>query len=94
VAGPPKTVSDGIALDAQGRIYVTDPEHSALHRIDTEGVLQTLVRDPRLRWPDGLSVASDGSLYVSCSALHEVVLKSPIEIARTRPYHIFRLDPL
>ena len=42
-------VSDGAIADAQGRLYVTDPEHSAIHVIDPDGALRTLVRDPRLR---------------------------------------------
>ena len=68
-----KTISDGLSTDDAGNVYVTDPEHSAIHRIAPDGALRTLVRDPRLRWPDGLSFGPGGWLYVSCSDLHQVL---------------------
>jgi sugar lactone lactonase YvrE len=88
-----KTMSDGIALDSAGTVYVTDPEHSAIATLDAKGELHTLLRDPRLRWPDGLSFGPDGWLYVTCSALHQIVLQGQDAVRAHAPYQIFRFKP-
>ena len=88
-----KTMSDGIAIDAEGTVYLTDLEHSAIVALDPDRKLRTLVKDDRLRWPDGLAFGPDGWLYVTCSALHQVILKSPAEIASHAPYQIWRFRP-
>lgn len=93
------TLSDGIATDAAGHVYVTAMEHSALVRVapdDPDGELEVLVRDERLRWPDGLSWGPDGSLYVTASALHLYlpdIITTDAGIAAGAPYSIYRLTP-
>jgi sugar lactone lactonase YvrE len=86
-----KTMSDGIAIDAAGTLYLSDLEHSAIVALGQDRVLRTLVKDERLRWPDGFAFGPDGALYVTCSALHQVILKSATEIAAHAPYQIWRL---
>jgi len=86
-----KTMSDGIAIDARGTVYLSDIEHSAVVALGQDRKLRTLVKDERLRWPDGFALAPDGSLYLTCSALHQVILKSPSEIAAKAPFQIWRL---
>ncbi len=88
-----KTMSDGVAIDSEGTLYLTDPEHSAIVALGQDRVLRTLVKDERLRWPDGLSFGPDGWLYVSCSALDRVILRSAEEIRAHAPYQIFRFKP-
>lgn len=86
-----KTISDGLSTDDGGTIYLTDPEHSAIHTIAPDGRLRTLVRDARLRWPDGLSFGPDGWLYVACSALNEVLFVSPEQAKQAAPFQIYRV---
>ena len=86
-------MSDGIAIDAEGTVYLTDLEHSAIVALDPDRKLRTLVKDERLRWPDGLAFGPDGWLYVTCSALHQVLGKDAAEIAAHAPYQIFRFKP-
>ncbi len=86
-----KTMSDGIAIDAAGTLYLSDLEHSAVVALGQDRALRTLVKDDRLRWPDGFAFAPDGSLYLTCSALHQVIMKSASEIAAKAPYQIWRL---
>ncbi|MGH7819010.1 MAG: L-dopachrome tautomerase-related protein [Candidatus Binatia bacterium] len=88
-----KTLSDGISMDVDDNVYLTDMEHSAILSVGSDRKLETLVEDPRLRWPDGLSFGPDGWLYVTCSALHEVILKSADNVRRNAPYQIFRFRP-
>ncbi len=89
----PKTMSDGIATDLADHLYLTDLEHSAIVRLAPDGGLETLVRDPRLRWPDGLSFGPDGWLYITASALHQIIGRLPSAVDRHAPYQIFRFRP-
>jgi sugar lactone lactonase YvrE len=90
----PKTISDGLAIDARDTVYVSDPEHGALLTLGQDRTLRTLVKDPtRLRWPDGLGWGPDGWLYVTCSALQHVMFRTAREVAAHRPYQVFRLRP-
>src|SRR5262249_21797653 len=73
----PKPISDGASSDDQDRIYLTDPEHSAVLAVEPDRRLRTLVKDPKLRWPDGLSFGPAGPLYVTCSPPQDLLLPSP-----------------
>ena len=88
-----KTLSDGLTTDDDGNVYLGDMEHSAIHRLQPDGRLQTLVSDERLRWPDGFSFGPDGWLYVTCSALQHVLFRSDSEIRTHAPYQVWRLRP-
>ncbi len=88
-----KTMSDGISTDLAGNIYLTDLEHSAIVRLAPDGTLKTLLKDPLLRWPDGLSFGPDGWLYIACSSLHHVIMRSAGHIQENAPYQIFRFKP-
>jgi sugar lactone lactonase YvrE len=88
-----KTPSDGLTTDLVGNVYVADPDESAIVVITPERGLRTLLKDQRLRWPDGLSFGPDGWLYVTCSALHHVILRSRDHVVEQAPYQIYRLRP-
>jgi sugar lactone lactonase YvrE len=89
----PKTISDGLSSDDAGNVYVTDPEHSAVLTLGPDRKLTTLVKDPKLRWPDGLSFGPDGWLYLTCSSLQHVLFVAPGHQAAHAPYHVFRFKP-
>ncbi len=50
-----KGASDGIAEDDRGRVFAGDYEHNAIRVLD-RGQWSTLVSDPRISWPDTLSI--------------------------------------
>ncbi|WP_415529885.1 L-dopachrome tautomerase-related protein [Gluconacetobacter sp.] len=60
-----KVMTDGIATDAQGRIYLTASEHDSIMRwLPEDGTIEVVVRDPRIVWPDGIFVTAD---HVYCT---------------------------
>ncbi|TFV47491.1 gluconolaconase [Blastococcus sp. TF02A-35] len=83
-------VSDGLETDDQGRLYVTDGEHDAIHRRSPDGSWETVVHDPRLLWPDTMSVAADGHLYVTANQLYRQDKYRGGEDQRRKPYVLFR----
>ncbi len=88
-----KTLSDGLTMDAQDNIYLSDMEHSAVLRLGQDRQLTTLIKDPRLRWPDGFSFGPDGWLYVTASSLQNVLFVPAAEVRAHAPYQIFRFQP-
>lgn len=84
-------MSDGLEADAQGRVYVTLPEQNAIARRLTNSLYQTVVSDPRLLWPDTLSIANDGYLYVISNQLHCQKGYNYGKDLRVKPYSLFRV---
>ena len=88
-----KSMSDGITTDDAGNIYISDLEHRAINRISAKGKFETLLKDEKLRWPDGFSFGPDGWLYVTNSALNVVIAKPNSYIMEQGPYQILRFKP-
>src|SRR3954447_19129649 len=83
--------ADGLETDDQGRIYITAYEHNAILRRRPDGQYETLVHDPRLLWPDTMSVAADGYVYVTANQLHRQARYQGGTDRRQRPYGLFRV---
>jgi sugar lactone lactonase YvrE len=83
--------SDGLESDAAGCIYATNYEHNAIMRRNPNGEWETIVHDPRLLWPDTLSLASDGYLYVTANQLHRQARFHNGRDMRRKPYTLFRI---
>jgi sugar lactone lactonase YvrE len=83
--------ADGMESDAEGRVYVTNYEHNAILRLKTDGTYETLVHDPRVLWPDTLSLAADGYLYFTANQLHRMGRFHHGKDLRQRPYSLFRI---
>lgn len=89
----PKTISDGLSMDVAGNVFISDPEHSAVLVLTPERRLETIVKDGRLRWPDGFSFGPDGWLYVTASDLQDVLFVSRSHVRDSAPFQIFRFKP-
>jgi sugar lactone lactonase YvrE len=74
----------------KGRLYLTSGEHNAILRRLPDGSFETLVHDPRLLWPDTMSVA-DGYLYVTANQLYRQDKYQLGKDLRRYPYSLFRV---
>lgn len=83
--------ADGLESDALGNIYATNYEHNAILRRAPGQPWETVVHDPRLLWPDTLSVAMDGYLYVTANQLHRQARFHGGVDLRRHPYTLFRV---
>src|SRR6184192_111910 len=83
--------SDGLESDAEGRVYLTDYEHDAIRRRNVSGEFETIAHDPRLLWPDTLSLASNGYLYVTANQVERQAVFHNGQDLRQKPYVFFRL---
>jgi len=83
--------ADGLESDDKGRIYLTNYEHNAILRRLPEGQYETVVHDPRVLWPDTLSVATDGYLYFTANQLHRQPDYQDGRDLRVKPYSLFRV---
>lgn len=91
-----KPLSDGITVDVEGRLILTDIENGGLMRREADGRLQTLVSDPKVVWADGVAREPDGSLLFTDSAIPAYIdqLSRPPAVERlaaNRPYRLLRL---
>ncbi|WP_437306441.1 L-dopachrome tautomerase-related protein [Sorangium sp. So ce388] len=87
-----KGASDGLEADAQGAVYATSYEQNAVVRRQPDGSFETLIHDPRLLWPDTLSLADDGYLYVIANQLHRQPRFHGGKDLRERPFVLFRVQ--
>jgi sugar lactone lactonase YvrE len=84
--------ADGLESDAAGYIYSTNYEHNAILRRGQDGKWETVVHDPCLLWPDTLSLASDGYLYVTANQLQrQARFNKEDRDLRRKPYTLFRV---
>ncbi len=86
-----KGPSDGLESDDKGRVYATNYEQNAILRRDADGIYETLVHDPRVLWPDTLSVAQDEYLYFTANQLHRQARYNEGKDLRQKPYVLFRV---
>ena len=82
---------DGLESDAQGRVYLSDYEHDAIRRRSSNGGIETLVHDPRVLWPDTLSLAADGYLYFTANQIERQPVFNLGRELRQKPYVLFRV---
>ncbi|MGK7875110.1 MAG: L-dopachrome tautomerase-related protein [Xenococcaceae cyanobacterium] len=85
-----KGASDGLESDSRDRVYITDYEHNAIRRRNPDGSFELIVHDPRVLWPDTLSLAQDGYLYFTANQLHRQPDFHRGKDLREKPYSIWR----
>jgi sugar lactone lactonase YvrE len=90
-----KPNNGGLSIDTEGNLYLTEVETKAV------GVIPASTRQYRrfawndqLIWPDGVSYAPDGYMYVSAAQIPLAALFNGGTGLNKAPYHIFRFKPL
>jgi sugar lactone lactonase YvrE len=86
-----KGASDGLEADDRGRVYAGDYERNSIRQRQTDGEWKTIAHDPRILWPDTMSVASDGYLYFTANQLHRQAQFHEGQDLRVKPYTLFRV---
>jgi sugar lactone lactonase YvrE len=90
------TMTDGMAVDERGHLYLTDMEHSALLRLDPEtGELTTLIRDTEaIPFVSALEFGPDKKLYFSVFPVHNLMFMSEKAIRDLdQRFPVYRFDP-
>jgi sugar lactone lactonase YvrE len=88
-----KPLSDGITLDPQGRALITDIENGGIARMDASGKLETLVKNSKIVWADGIVVQGNRALFTDSAipAYIDQLARPPSaeKLAAGRPYVIY-----
>lgn len=79
-------------LTAKSAIYLGNVgyENNAIRVLD-RGRWTTLVSDPRISWPDTLSIGTDGYLYFTANQLHRQPGFHGGRDLRRKPYELLRI---
>lgn len=86
-----RPLCDGIRVDEKKLVYLTDFQHQQVISMDPDGLLTLVLENKMIRWADGLSIGSDGYLYVTDSALQHVILKKKKKYMEKAPFGIWRI---
>ena len=91
-----KPMSDGIAIDREGRVILTDVEHGGIMAFNpTTKQLSKLGRSKDIVWPDGVVVGGDDDVYFTDSSIPsylDPLVRPPnkSKLLEHRPYFIYR----
>lgn len=86
-----KAPSDGLAEDDRGNLYAGDYEHGSIRRF-TDGRWSTIAQDPKIMWPDTLSVGPQGWLYFTANQLYRQPGFNQGKDLRRQPYQVLRVQ--
>jgi sugar lactone lactonase YvrE len=85
-----KPLNDGLTIDADGNVFITDVENQGVMQIGQNKQLRTTIRSDKIRWADSLVFGNDGWIYLADSAIPEQMLQSKANIEAKKPYYIYR----
>ncbi len=84
---------DGLWMDSQDRLYLSNINESAVFRLSKNGALEKLAADTRLEWPDTFSQGPDGAIYITASHINDAPQFNNGKSTRTKPYSVFKFMP-
>ncbi len=82
----------GLALDTEGRLYVSDTFHNELYVLSKKGELlgvigQRGLNDGQFNFPEGLTFAPDGAMYIADRENNRIQVIRVNEIPEPTPEH-------
>ncbi|QKJ23632.1 L-dopachrome tautomerase-related protein [Poseidonibacter lekithochrous] len=85
-----KSYSDGIAVDSNENVYITDIENQAIGVTNKDGykIIATLPKGQT--WPDGLAIANDGYIYATVNQLNRTAVLNNGKEEGISPYLIVK----
>jgi streptogramin lyase len=92
-----KPLSDGITIDHDGRVLITDVEHGSIMALNPATLkLSKLGGSKDIVWPDGIVVGTGGDVYFTDSSIPsylDQLVRAPTKtkLMEHRPYFIYRL---
>ena len=91
-----KPLSDGLAIDEEGTVYITDIVNGAIVRGARSRTGETLVSSPSVVWADGIALTDDRHLLFTDSALPtylDPLMQPPSRatLDQHAPYRIYRV---
>ncbi|WP_299970391.1 L-dopachrome tautomerase-related protein [uncultured Roseobacter sp.] len=90
-----KPNNGGLGIDRDGNLYLTAVETNAVGIIPTETPTYAVYAAHNdIVWPDGVSYAPDGYMYVSAAQVSEAAIFNDGDARNHPPYRIFRFPPL
>jgi sugar lactone lactonase YvrE len=90
----PKSYSDGITVDSEQNIYITDIESNAIGVTTPEGYKLLASLDEAQSWPDGLSFGPDGYVYATVNQLNRTAALNNGVDEGVGPYQVVRVKAL
>lgn len=84
-------ITHGLIADRRGNVYLTTSESFSVSYITPDGEIHTLVKDPRLIWPDSLGIGTDGYLYFSCAQIQRLPQWNGGRDETDYPYQMYRI---
>ncbi len=91
-----KPICDGISMDDEDNIYVTDVANHAIGVIDGKTrEYRIFAQDEKLlQWPDALAFGHDGMLYTVSNQLHRSARLNGGTLAAKPPFYVLKIQPL
>ncbi len=84
-------VADGLWMDEQGYLFITDPANNAVRMRTPDGTTSTVAKDAGLRWPDSMAEGADGSIYVTASHIQDMAQFHEKGSTQKGPWGLFRI---
>jgi sugar lactone lactonase YvrE len=83
---------DGMLMDVDDNLYMTALEESAIKRYRPNGdILETIVKDDRIQWPDSMAISPDDNLYFTASQINLMPRYNFGRDKRLLPYKFFKV---